>query len=102
MPGRGGPGPAAAPAPLPTRPGSRSGRRAGATRQREELLAGAGVVADEAAQRRGDGPGAALLDAAQRHARMLGLEDDPDAAGRELVLEPAGDLHRHPLLDLQI
>ena len=70
--------------------------------QGQELLAGAGVVADEAAQRRGHGLGAELLHAAQRHAEVLGLENDADALGFELELEPVGDLRGQPFLDLQI
>src|SRR5829696_2145210 len=70
--------------------------------EREELLAGAGVVADQAAQRRGNGHGAELLDASQRHAHVLRLEDDADALGLELTLEPVGDLSRKPFLDLEI
>src|SRR5215218_6621531 len=70
--------------------------------QGQELLAGAGVVADEAVERRGHGLGAQLLNAAQRHAQVLGLQDDPDASGFELALEPVGDLRGQPLLDLEI
>ena len=33
---------------------------------------------------------------------MLGLQDDADARGFELLLQPAGDLLRQPLLDLQV
>ena len=44
---------------------------------------------------------AGLLDPAQRHAHVLGLEHDADALGLELALEPARDLRRQPLLDLQ-
>jgi hypothetical protein len=33
---------------------------------------------------------------------MLGFHDDPHASRREFALEPAGDLHGHPLLDLQV
>ena len=69
--------------------------------QGQELLAGSGVVAHQAVQRGGDGRRAGLLHAAQRHAQVLGLEHDADALGRELALEPVGDLRRQPLLDLQ-
>src|SRR6187401_2949122 len=61
-------------------------------RQGQELLAGTGVVAHTAVQRRGHGLGAELLHAAQRHAQVLGLQDHPDPPGLELALEPAGDL----------
>ena len=67
------------------RPGTSSAVPAGRLRQarlaarREELLARAGVVAQSAVQRRGDGPRARLLHAAQRHAQVLGLEHDADA-----------------------
>ena len=54
--------------------------------QGQELLAGAGVIAHQAAQRPGDGLGAELLHAAQRHAQMLGLQDDANALGLELSL----------------
>src|SRR3954469_4297861 len=67
----------------------------------QKLLAGAGVVADEAVKCGGDGVGALLLDAAQGHAEGLGLDHHPDALGRELLLEPAGDLGGQPLLDLE-
>ena len=33
---------------------------------------------------------------------MLGLQDDADALGLELVLEPISDLGGQPLLDLQV
>ena len=46
--------------------------------------------------------GAELLDAAERHAEMLGLEHDADAARSELVLQPVRDLDGHALLDLQV
>src|SRR5687768_11363952 len=64
----------------------------------QELLAGTNVVADQPAKRRGDGLGTELLDAAQRHAHVLRLEDDPDSLGFQLTLEPVGDLSREPLL----
>ena len=67
----------------------------------EELLPRARVVAQQAVQGRGDGAGAGCLDAAQGHAQVLGLEHHPDALGRELGLEPVGDLLGEPLLDLQ-
>src|SRR5215212_6106806 len=70
--------------------------------QGQELLEGGGVVADEAAKRRGHGLGAELLHAAQRHAEVLGLEDDADALRLQLLLEPGGDLRRQPLLDLKV
>src|SRR5918999_2288370 len=68
----------------------------------QELLAGAGVVADQAAQRRGNGLGAELLNTAQRHAQVLGLQHDPDALGLKFALKPAGDLRGQPFLDLQV
>ena len=75
--------------------------RHGSLRQRQELAARARVVAHEPAQRRGDRRRARLLHAAERHAHVLGLEHDADALGRELALQPVGDLRRQPLLDLQ-
>jgi hypothetical protein len=41
------------------------------------------------------------LDAAEGHAQVFGFEDDPDAFGVELVVEPIGDLFGEPLLDLE-
>jgi hypothetical protein len=70
--------------------------------QRQELLAGAGVVTDQAVQRRGHGLRAELLHAPQRHAQVLGLEQDTDAPGLQLALQPAGDLGGQALLDLQV
>src|SRR4051812_35648494 len=67
----------------------------------EELLPGAGVVADHPAQGRGDGPGAGLLAPPQRHAQVLGLEDHAHAERIELPFEPVGDLRRQALLDLE-
>src|SRR5438093_13316614 len=67
--------------------------------QGEELPAGPGVVANESVQRRGHRLGAELLHPAQRHAQMLGLDDDPDALGLELALEPAGHLGRQAVLE---
>ncbi len=52
----------------------------------EELLTGALIVAQPAAQRRGDGARTRLQDAANRHARVFGAEHDPDAARREFLL----------------
>src|SRR3954447_10811065 len=69
--------------------------------QCEELLARAGVVADAPQQRRGDGARARLLDAAQGHAQVLGLEDDADALAAQLVVEPVRDLGGQALLHLQ-
>src|SRR5215213_9438481 len=68
--------------------------------QGQELLAGTGVVAHGAVQCRGHRLGAELLDSAQRHAQVLGLEDHPDTLGLELALQPAGDLRGQALLDL--
>ena len=73
----------------------------GPSGQGEELLARAGIVAHQAVQRRRDGARARLLDAAQRHAHVLGLDHDADALRLELALEPARDLRGQPLLDLQ-
>ena len=44
---------------------------------------------------------AGLLDSAQRHAQVLGLDHDAHALRRELALKPAGDLGREALLNLQ-
>ena len=38
---------------------------------------------------------------ADAHAHVLGLEHDPHALGREVLLQPAGDLLGEPLLHLQ-
>src|ERR687897_637787 len=69
--------------------------------QGQELVARALVVAQVAVERRGDGARAGLLDPAQRHAQVLCLQDDADALGRQVLVEPAGDLRRQALLDLQ-
>ena len=68
--------------------------------QGEELGAGGGVVAELAVQRRGDRCGAGGADAANGHAQVLGLDDDTDAARRDLLLEPVGDLLGQPFLHL--
>ena len=49
-----------------------------------------------------DGPRTELLHPAQRHAEMLCLEHHADALGPQVVVEPAGDLRREPLLDLEV
>src|SRR3954453_3173904 len=69
--------------------------------QGKKFGARARVVTDAAVQRRRDCHRAALLDAAQRHAHVLGLDHDADALRRELLVEPAGDLRRQALLDLK-
>src|SRR4051812_15868387 len=73
-----------------------------ASGQGKELLTGAGIVADEPVQRRGDRAGAGLLHPAQRHAEVLGLEHDADALRLELIAQPSGDLCRQSLLHLQV
>jgi hypothetical protein len=40
--------------------------------------------------------------AAQRHAHVVGFEDDADAPRRDILLEPVGDLLGEPLLDLKV
>src|SRR6185436_18506002 len=70
--------------------------------QGQELLARARILADEAPERRGDGLGTVLLDAAQRHAQVLRLEHDPNPFRLELVLQPVGHLSGEPLLDLEV
>src|SRR5215208_7031900 len=67
-----------------------------------ELLACASVVSNQPVQRGGHGLGPELLDSAQRHAQVLGFQDHADALGRELALQPAGDLRRQAFLDLQV
>ena len=69
--------------------------------QREELCAGGRVLTQRAEERRGDGAGTGRAHAAQAHARVLGLDHDPHAAGREVVLEVLGDLLGQPLLGLR-
>ena len=44
---------------------------------------------------------AGLLDAAHRHAEVLGLDDDDDAGGLEVLDDGVGDLGGHTLLDLR-
>ena len=68
----------------------------------QELLAGTWILAHEAVQRRRDRPRAGLLDTAQRHAEVLRLEHDADAARRQMRLQPVGDLLRQALLHLQV
>ena len=67
----------------------------------EELLACTRIIAHQAVQRGGHGAGAGLLHAAQRHAEVLGLEDDPHALGPQLVLQARRDLRREALLQLK-
>src|SRR5215212_2268960 len=71
-------------------------------RKGQELLAGAGVVAHEAAERRRDRGGPQLLDAAQGHAHVLRLEHHAHALGLELPVKPIRHLDGQPLLDLEI
>src|SRR3712207_1256069 len=66
--------------------------------QRKKLLAGALVLAQVPMERRRDRARTGLLHAAQRHAHVLGLEHDADAARRQMLVEPAGDLRGHALL----
>jgi hypothetical protein len=54
--------------------------------ERQELLAGAGVVAQQPEQRRCRRARARLLHAAQRHAEVLGLDHDADALGPQVLL----------------
>src|SRR3712207_776297 len=89
----------ASPAPTMTN-GSRSATASSS--QGQELLARARIVAAEAVERRRDGPRSGLLDAAQRHAHVLGLEHHADALGLQVAVEPAGDLGGQALLDLEI
>src|ERR671937_1901077 len=61
-------------------------------RQGEKFLPRARVLAHEAVECRGDRPRAWLLDAAQRHAQVLGLDNHADALGLQVVLQPVGHL----------
>ena len=54
-----------------------------------------------AAHRRGDRRRAGLADPAHRHAQVLALDDDDDAARLEDAHERVGDLRGEPLLDLR-
>ena len=67
--------------------------------QGEELGPGGGF-AELAVQCRGDCRGAGGRDAANRHAQVLGLDDDTDTAGCDLFLEPVGDLLGQSFLHL--
>src|SRR3954454_340407 len=58
----------------------------------QELLARPCVVAHEPEERRGDGGRPGLRHAAKGHAHVLGLDDDADALGLQLLLEPVRDL----------
>src|SRR6478735_11051145 len=69
--------------------------------QGKELLASPWIVAHYAVQRRRDGPSAGLLHSAERHAEVLGLDHDADAARLERFADPPRDLRREALLDLQ-
>src|SRR5918994_3448840 len=74
----------------------------GPRRQSHELLPRACVVSHQTAERGGHGGGAELLDPAQRHAQMLGLQHHAHPLGRQLVLEPVGDLSGEALLELEV
>jgi hypothetical protein len=49
----------------------------------------------------GDGVGAGGVDAAEGHALVLGLEDDADAVGGQVGLEPVDDLGGESFLELE-
>src|SRR5581483_11270849 len=68
----------------------------------EELLTGAGVVAQQAVDGGGDRARALGPDAAVRHAEVLGLDDDADALRLEILVQPVRDLLGQALLDLQV
>src|SRR5687767_9575175 len=68
----------------------------------EELGPGAVVLAEQAVHRGGDGERSRGLDAAERHAEVLGLEHHAHALGGEVLLEPVRDLLREALLHLQV
>src|SRR5690349_11574144 len=70
-------------------------------RQRQELGPRPGVVAQDPEQARGDRRRAGRLHAPERHAQVLGLDDDADPDGSELGVEPVRHLDRQPLLDLR-
>ena len=74
----------------------------GCPRQRHELLACARVVSDQTSERGCHRCGPQLLDPAQRHAQVLHLEDHAHTLGRQLVVEPAGDLCGDALLELEV
>src|SRR5215207_2444216 len=74
----------------------------GPRRQGHELLPCASVVSDQAAESRRHGAGAQLLDTAQRHAQVLRLQNHAHPLGRQLVVEPAGDLCGQALLELEV
>src|SRR5215213_1067497 len=93
---------AVAPAsPPPTMMKVRRSATAASSGQGQEFLACTGIVAHRALERGGHRAGARLLDAAQRHAEVLGLEDDADALRAQVLVEPARHLGGQPLLDLQ-
>ena len=72
-----------------------------ACRDEAHGLGSGGRVAQLAAHGAGDGLGAALAHAAHRHAQVLGLDHDDDAARVEVLDERVGDLRREPLLHLR-
>ena len=67
----------------------------------EELGAGARVVAQRAAHARRDRGGARGPHAAQRHAHVLGLDDDAHPARVQVGVQPVGDVRGEPLLHLR-
>ena len=71
-------------------------------REGEEFLPARGVVAQQAVDRRRDGGRSRRRDAADRHALVLGFEHDADPLGREMLLQPVGDLLRQPFLHLEV
>ena len=60
-----------------------------------------GSALNDAAHGRGHRPGAGLADPAHRHAQVLGLDDDDDAARLEPAHQRVGDLAGQPLLHLR-
>ena len=87
------------------RPSDRGRQRAGCRPwnrggEGEELGARARILPQQTAHRRGRGRASAGPDAAQGHAQVLGLDDDPDAARVQMGLQPVGHLDGQPLLDL--
>src|SRR5215218_10675893 len=70
-------------------------------RQPQELLARPRVVAEDAAERAGDGGRVLLLHAAHHHAEVRGLDHHAHAAWLQHLANGVGDLLREPLLHLQ-
>src|SRR5579862_2277545 len=78
-----------------------AGPGSAAVHELQGLGPGAGVVAEEASHRRGNGQGAGLLHPPHGHAQVLGLHHHEHASRFEHGLQRVGDLGGHALLHLE-